>query len=204
MVEPRSNRRVALYARVSTNETRQHAENQLRELRTYAAERGWKITSEYVDEESGAKGARQRAALERMLRDAAAGKFHIVLVWALDRLTREGVYRTFAYIERLRDSGVEFHSRTEEHFRTTGPAGEMLIAVSAWIAEQERIRHIERVRAGLDRARADGRTLGRPRLRVSGLQLSDMAQTKSYKAISQELGISPATISRRIAQHKAL
>ena len=98
-------------------------------------------------------------------------RFDLVLVWALDRLTREGVAETFEYIKRLTSHGVQFVSFTEEHFRTTGPAGELMIAVAAWIAKQERIRISERVRAGLSRARAlrtrSGRMIGRPRVLFS-------------------------------------
>jgi len=85
-----------------------------------------------------------------------------LLVWVLDHLTREGVAETFVYIKRLSSHGVQFVSFTEEHFRTTGPAGELMIAVAAWIAKQERRRIRERVRAGLDQARAHGTRSGNP------------------------------------------
>jgi DNA invertase Pin-like site-specific DNA recombinase len=67
-----------------------------------------------------------------------ARKFKIVVVWALDRFTREGIEATFNYIRQLKDGGVDFVSYTEAHFRTTGPAGSLMLTVAAWMAEQER------------------------------------------------------------------
>jgi DNA invertase Pin-like site-specific DNA recombinase len=79
------------------------------------------------------------------------------------RFSREGVVQTFDHVKKLKGYGVEFESYTEAHFRTTGPAGELMMAISAWIAQQEHKRIVERVRAGLKRARAQGKMLGRPR-----------------------------------------
>jgi len=97
-----------------------------------------------------------------MFTDAAQRRFDLVLVWALDRLTREGVAETFNYIKRLGSHAVQFVSFTEEHFRTTGPAGALMIAVAAWIAKQERVRISERVRTGLSRAKQQGTRSGNP------------------------------------------
>ncbi len=152
--------RVALYARTSTSDGRQEVENQLSELRQFAERQGWEIVHEYVDHESGGKA--DRAEFRRMLSEAAQRRFDLNLVWALDRLTREGVAETFEYIKRLTLHGVQFVSFTEEHFRTTGPAGELMIAVAAWIAKQERLRISERVKAGLKRVKEDGTRSGRP------------------------------------------
>ncbi len=92
-----------------------------------------------------------------MLGDATRRKFDAVLVWALDRLTREGIKATFDYVKQLKNDGVEFISYSEAHFRTAGPAGELMLAVAAWIADQERIRMSERTKAGLKRAGLRGR-----------------------------------------------
>lgn len=124
--------RAAIYARVSTADGRQDSDNQITELRRFAEVQGWDIAGEYIDHESGSKA--DRAQFRRMFTDAAKRRFDLVLVWALDRLTREGVAETFEYIKRLTSNGVQFVSFTEEHFRTTGPAGELMIAVAAWIA----------------------------------------------------------------------
>jgi DNA invertase Pin-like site-specific DNA recombinase len=151
---------VGIYARTSTTDGRQDTENQLSELRRFAETQGWEIVREYVDNESGSHP--DRIEFRRLFADAAQRRFDLVLVWALDRLTREGVAETFEYIKRLASHGVQFVSFTEEHFRTTGPAGELMIAVAAWIAKQERIRISERVRAGLSRAKEKGTRSGRP------------------------------------------
>jgi len=100
--------RAAIYARVSTADGRQDTENQLGELRRFASTHGWEITFEYNDHESG--GREDRAEFRRMFRDAAQRKFDWVLVWALDRFTREGVAETFEYIKRLTSHGVQFVS----------------------------------------------------------------------------------------------
>ena len=110
---------VAIYARVSTKDKGQDTENQLRELRRFAKDSGWTVTREYIDHESAKSG--QRDEFQAMLSDASQRKFKAVLVWALDRFTREGIEATFGYVRRLKDDGVDFVSYTEAHFRTTGP-----------------------------------------------------------------------------------
>ena len=85
--------RVAIYARVSTSDGRQEVENQLSELRQFAERHDWEVISEYVDHESGSRA--DRTEFRRLLGEAAQRRFNLVLVWALDRLTREGVAETF-------------------------------------------------------------------------------------------------------------
>jgi DNA invertase Pin-like site-specific DNA recombinase len=189
--------KAALYARISTADGRQDVENQLAELRRFAVAQGWETTNEYIDRESGGKA--DRAEFRRMFTDAARRRFDLVLVWALDRLTREGVAETFEYIKRLTRHGVQFVSFTEEHFRTTGPAGELMIAVAAWIAKQERIRISERVRAGLARARLQGtrsgRAVGRPKVvfnRDEAIRLR--REGWSWREISRKLRVGSTTI----------
>jgi DNA invertase Pin-like site-specific DNA recombinase len=191
--------RAAIYARVSTAHGRQDTENQLGELRLFAERQGWEIAREYVDHESGGKS--DRAEFRRLLADAAQRWFDLVLVWALDRLTREGVAETFEYIKRLTSHGVQFVSFTEEHFRTTGPAGELMIAVAAWIAKQERVRISERVRAGLDRACAQGtksgKPVGRPKVIFRRDQVLEFRnQGKSWRQIARECGAGVTTVRR--------
>lgn len=138
----------------------QDPENQLIELRRYALAQKAEEVLEYVDRATGKHA--DRDALQDIFRDASRRKFDVLLVWALDRLSREGVWETFEHIRRLRSYGVEFESFTEAHFRTTGMAGELMIAIAAWIAKQERLRISDRTKAGLARARAKGRVGGRP------------------------------------------
>ena len=102
------------------------------ELRRFSETLDWEIAGEYIDYESGSRA--DPAEFKRLFADAAQRRFDLVLVWALDRLSREGVAKTFQHIKRLTANGIEFVSFTEEHFRTTGPAGELMIAVAEWIA----------------------------------------------------------------------
>jgi DNA invertase Pin-like site-specific DNA recombinase len=112
-----------------------------------------------------------------MMTDASMRRFDALVVWALDRLTREGVAETFEHIKRLRSHGVEFISYREEHFRTIGPAGELMIAAAATIAEQERIRRSERAKAAIRKLRKQGTTdhLGRPRVVFNRGRASELA-----------------------------
>jgi DNA invertase Pin-like site-specific DNA recombinase len=152
---------VAIYARVSTRD-RQETENQLRELRAYSQKQGWRVVGEYVDRESGGKA--DRPQFRRLFDDAHRRKFDMVLFWALDRFSREGVLRTLTYLNDLELSGVEFKSYAERYIDSSGLFKEAILAILATLAKQERIRLSERVKAGLDRARSEGRRLGRPRL----------------------------------------
>ena len=184
--------KAAIYARVSTKDRGQDVENQLIQLRQYAAGKSWEVV-EYIDHESG-KSA-DRSAFKKVFADAGRHKFSVVLVWALDRFTREGVFETFAHIRKLTDCGVKFESFTEEHFRTTGAAGDLLMAVSAWIAQQERNRISERTRAGLARARAAGKIGGRhyrvfPREEAVCLRSAGL----SWRAIAKELRVPFTTV----------
>jgi DNA invertase Pin-like site-specific DNA recombinase len=156
--------RVAIYARVSTKDKGQDTENQLRELRQFAESSGWTIANEFIDHESAKNGDRDE--FQAMLAEASKRKFKAVLVWALDRFTREGIEATFAYVRQLKDGGVDFVSYTEPHFRTTGPAGSLMLAVAAWIAEQERKRISDRTKSGMETARRRGQVLGRPAIKV--------------------------------------
>ena len=119
-----------------------------------------------------------------------------MLVWALDRFTREGVLETFTYVEKLREFKVSFEGYTEAHFRTTGPAGELMLAVAAWIAKQERLRISERTKAGIERARREGKHCGRPRRifhRDQVAQLRDIERL-SWRVIAERLGVPVSTV----------
>ena len=195
--------RAALYARISTNDGRQFAENQIEEIRQYASRQNWPIVKEYVDRQSGAKGTRLRDQLAQLMEDAHRRRFDIVLVWALDRFTREGVLHAFQYIERLNNSGVQFRSVTEEQFQTSGPAGELFMAVAAWMAKQERSLLQSRIKAGLARARASGVLLGRRPVIVDQVRVLDLrAQGKSIRSIAKEFGCSRSTVHRIIQRSK--
>lgn len=174
----------------------QDTENQLVQLRKYAESQGWQLR-EFIDRETGKHS--DRSALQELFAAASRREINVVLVWALDRFTREGVAETFLHIQKLASYGVQFESLTEAHFRTTGPAGELMIAVAAWIAKQERIRISDRTKAGLARARAQGRQCGRPIRIFRRDEAREMRENgKSWRQIARETGIPEATLRRNL------
>jgi DNA invertase Pin-like site-specific DNA recombinase len=159
---------------------------------------------EYIDRASGKTA--QRDAFKDLFAAASRREFGVVLVWALDRFTREGVTETFIHIRKLLDYGVQFESYSEAHFRTTGPAGELMLAIAAWIAKQERIRISERTKAGLARARAKGRVGGRPAKvfdRYAALKMRAQKPPMSWRAIARKLGIAQSSIRAALAKMPA-
>lgn len=192
--------RIAIYARVSTNEGRQHLANQLRQLRSYATAQGWKVVEEFTDEETGAKET--RPGLERMLTAASRKEFDIVLIFDLSRLTRRGPASAFKILERLKTSGVDLWSFREEYFRTAGVAGPILFAIAAFLAEQERAAISHRVKAGMDRARAAGQTFGPPEVEVDvPALLKAKAEGLSVRKLAARFQISKSTVQRTLEKH---
>jgi len=192
-------RNAALYARVSTKDKGQDTENQLVQLRGYCHRQGWAIV-EYVDHVSG-KRSDNRRQFQALLTAASRREFDVVVVWALDRFSREGVMQTFEHIKRLNGYGVQFESFTESCFRTTGDTGELMIALAAWIAKQERNRISERTKAGMERARRNGtqsgKSIGRPRKVVDRDKVRKLhAEGKSTREIATVIGASHMTVAR--------
>lgn len=188
--------KIAIYARVSTD--KQDTENQVAQLREFAAKQGWQIADEYCDYESGSKA--DRVQFQRMFADASKRRFDLVLFWALDRLSREGVLETLQHLNRLESYGVGFRSFTEPYFDSCGVFKDAVIAILATLAKQERVKRAERTRAGLARVRAAGKRLGRPRLTVSQSDVTRLrAAGMSGRAIAAKLGISEGSIRRMLA-----
>jgi DNA invertase Pin-like site-specific DNA recombinase len=145
----------ALYLRVSTLD--QHPETQLYDLRQLAQQRGYEIVQEYTDKISGAKA--KRPGLDQLMADARHGRFHVVVVWALDRLARS-VRHFLEVLDELNHLQIEFVS-FRENIDTSGPLGRAMVVIVSAIAELERNLIIERVRAGMRRAKLEGRHIGR-------------------------------------------
>ena len=184
-----SHTRAAIYARVSTFD--QEPENQLQEVRRYVGARGWQAT-EYVDK--GVSGAKDsRPALDTLVRDAKRRKFDTLVVWRLDRLGRN-LRHLILLLEELQALGVAFVSLSEGIDATT-PAGKLQLHILGAIAEFERARIAERVKAGLQRARAQGKRLGRPRRVVPESRLAPV-RGLSIRHAATVLGVSPATAHR--------
>lgn len=176
-------KRTALYARVSTGD--QQVENQIRQLRAYAATQQWEVVAEIVDIESGGKGAKERDGLARLLGLCRQRSVDVVLFWSLDRLSREGSRMTIHYLTLFDDAGVGWHSFTEPYISSLGLFADAIVAILGALAKQERVRLSERTKAGLQRAAAMGKRIGRPqtplavvaeakRLRGEGLSFSDI------------------------------
>jgi DNA invertase Pin-like site-specific DNA recombinase len=181
-------RRVAVYARVSTLD--QTCENQLLELRRYVEARGWTAT-EYVD--TGVSGAKEsRPALTKLLQDAKRRRLDVVVCWRLDRLGRN-LKHLITLLDELQALGVGFVSLAEGIDATT-PAGKLQMHILGAIAEFERGRIVERVKAGLERARAAGTRLGRRR--SSAARSLDTCAGLSHAAAATRLGVSVASIKR--------
>jgi len=153
--------RAVLYLRVSTRE--QTAENQERELQRWAEHLGFELVRQYSETASGSRT--DRLAFSELLAAAHRREFDVLLVWSLDRLSREGIGAMAGYMGQLRAAGIRVMSHQEPWLDTGGPVGDLLAAVFAWVAQQERQRIGERVRAGQARARAKGVRFGRkPRM----------------------------------------
>jgi len=188
--------KVAIYSRVSTRDKGQDVENQLRQLREFCAKQdGWEVVHEYIDYASGKRGDRE--AFQSMFAAASRREFDVVLFWALDRFSREGVFDTLQHLQRLTSYGVGYRSFIEAYLDSCGMFRDAVIGILACIAKQERIRLSERTVAGLERARAQGRVGGRPRVvcnreRVLALHHGG----KSLGKIAGELGLSKTTVSR--------
>jgi len=150
--------RGAIWARVSTRE--QETQNQLDALRTFARNRGMQVVNEYVLEESAWNG-KHRAKLKEVQQAGRLGEFSVLLVWALDRLSREGAEATLAIMREFRERGVQVISLQESWTEAPGVAGDVLVSIMGWVAQMESKRRSERIRAGLDRRRAQKLPVGR-------------------------------------------
>jgi len=187
--------KAAIYARVSTLD--QEPENQLAELRRYVEARGWTLT-EYVDR--GVSGAKdRRPALDRLVVDARRRKFDVVVCWRLDRLGRN-LKHLVTLLEELQAMGVAFVSLGEGIDCTT-PAGKLQLHILAALAEFERSRIAERVRAGLVRVRAAGGRLGRPRATLAAEDVERTAHL-SVREAARVLGVTPSLVHRRRLSQK--
>jgi len=180
--------RVAIYTRVSGQSNRQDTENQALQLREYCDRQGWDYV-EYTDRRSGTRA--DRTAFQQLFEDARLKKFDLVLFWALDRFSREGVTETLNYLKVLDGYGVAWKSFTESYLDSTGIFKEAVIAILAAVAKQEHARLSERVVAGLRRAKREGKQLGRPKVIIDREKIrAAQARGLSLRQIGEEFGIS--------------
>ena len=190
-------KRVAIYARVSTSD--QTCDNQLHDLRDYCRARGWTDVREFVD--TGISGTKERRpALDKLMVEVKARRIDVVVVAAFDRFGRS-VRHLVEALDLFHHLGVEFIS-LREHVDTGSALGQAIFTIIAAIAQLERSLIVERVKAGLRRARAEGKRLGRPRLRVDVRHLERIVeQGLPVRAAAKELGISPSSFLRLARQH---
>jgi DNA invertase Pin-like site-specific DNA recombinase len=184
-------KRAALYLRVSTLD--QHPETQLYDLRQLAQQRGYEIVQEYTDKISGAKA--KRPGLDQLMADARHGRFEVVVVWAFDRLARS-VRHFLEVLDELNHLQIEFVS-FRENIDTGGPLGRAMVVIVSAIAELERNLIVERVRAGMRRAKLEGRHIGRRPLDVDrGAVIRDRQAGHSLSEIARTHRISRALVSK--------
>jgi DNA invertase Pin-like site-specific DNA recombinase len=185
-------KRVAIYLRVSTST--QTVENQRLELEAYCERQGWSISQVYED--AGVSGSTyDRSALQQMLKDAAKGKFEVLMVWKIDRLARS-TSDLLHILQQLKATGVDFISTTQS-IDTTSSMGKMVLTFLAAIAEFERETIVERVKAGIHRAKAEGVRIGRPRVAVDVRKAIELRnQGQGYKQIAKNLGLPRTTVYR--------
>ena len=188
-------KKVALYSRVSTD--RQTTENQLMELRAVAERHGWVIVGEFVDQGiSGARGRDQRPEFDRLLKDAARKKFDLIASWSVDRLGRS-LQDLVGFLSEIHAKKVDLYLH-QQGMDTTTPAGKALFQMMGVFAEFERAMIQERVKAGLERARAQGKQLGRPTVsadveaRIAELRGKGLGKIK----IAKTLGVGVSTVQR--------
>jgi len=183
--------RVAIYARVST--TDQSTDSQLLDLRRYVRERGWDIFREFVDEGiSGTKDS--RPALNELMNDAKKRRFDVVLVWRFDRFARSTKHLILA-LEEFKNLGIDFVSY-QENIDTSSPLGSAIFTIISAVAQLERDIIAERVKAGLRRAKENGKKLGRPRASVDVEKIHWLrSKGLSLRAIAKETGVSRTTVS---------
>ncbi len=190
------NKKAALYLRVSTRRD-QTTENQRREVERYCERQGWQVVEVYDD--SGVSGSKsERPALSRMMKDAAQGRFEVVCVWKIDRLARS-VADLLNILSALRSHGVDFVSTTQA-IDTSSSYGKMVLVFLGAIAEFERDLICERVKSGIERAKADGVRFGRPRVGFDVNRAVQMKrQGKNWRDVSRELGVAHSTVRRIVS-----
>ncbi len=192
-------KRVAIYARVSTNG--QTVTNQLRELRQVAKRQGWKVVGEFIDRGvSGAKGRAQRPQFDKLCQAATRREIDLIMSWSVDRLGRS-LQHLVTFLGEIHAKGVDLYLH-QQGVDTSTPAGKALFQMCGVFAEFERSMIQERVKAGLARARAQGKKLGRPRVAASIERKVRTHRTKGMgiKAIARKLGIGTGTVQRIVKE----
>ena len=190
--------KVGLYARVSTS--KQDAENQLIQLRSYCEKNGWVIHDEYIDVISGKQ--KSRPGYDRMFTDAHKRLFDIVLFWDFSRFSRAGTYHTLMKLKELENLGIAWHSYSDPYLSTLGEWKEMVISVMATLAKAEREKISERTKAGLQRARRKGKRLGKPPKKICFKKVwKEYGRQGSINRTAKVLPLGYGTVQRIISNN---
>ena len=196
MGKPKAKKRVALYARVSTDG--QTLENQLRQLRAVARRHGWQVVETFRDQGiSGAKGRNGRPGFDALCVGIVRRDFDLVAAWSVDRLGRS-LQDLMAFLDELHAKNVDLYL-DQQGLDTSTPAGRALFQMLGVFSEFERAMVRERVKAGLVRARAQGKRLGRPpipEVKVRAIQKALRAGGQSIRQIAATVGVAPMTVQR--------
>jgi DNA invertase Pin-like site-specific DNA recombinase len=189
--------KVAIYARTSTDDGRQELTNQTRELHAYAERMGWTVVAEFHDQVSGRKA--ERPQLQNALEAGRKRQYDVLLFWSLDRLSRQGVLPTLLLLNQLSQYGVKYRSLQEQWIDSLGAFSDAIIGILATVAKFEAERLSCRVRSGLERARSQGKALGRPRVVVDRSKIAKLRkQGLSLREIAAKTGKSAMTIQRAL------
>lgn len=195
------NGKAVLYARVSTQDGSQHTENQVDILRDQAQRLGLKIVKEYVDHATGGTGDRDE--FKKMFTELPkTGAGTTLLFWTMDRLTREGIFKTFDYLQKIDKMGIVWKSYSEPYLDTDSPIRDLVIALLAWVAQQEKRRIGERTRAGLARVKKEGtksgKPIGRPVVEVDLDFARELITKGTERAAAKEMGIPLSTLRTKL------
>ena len=193
MQTPTIIKRAAVYARVSTDG--QETENQLLQMARFVESQGWE-RRDFIDRQSGKTA--QRPQVQALFASAARREVDVVVFWSLDRFTREGALATLQHLALLGSYGVRFRSYTEPYLDSCGLWGDAIIAILGTIAKQERVRIVERVKAGLEHARArgtkSGAAIGRPPVVFARPRVIELRTAgQSWRQIAAALSVSTRT-----------
>jgi DNA invertase Pin-like site-specific DNA recombinase len=198
----KTSKRVALYARVSTDH--QSVTNQMRELREVAERLGWDVRGEFTDKGiSGTKGREGRPGLDRMLKGVTRGELDLVAAWSVDRLGRS-LTDLLGMLGELHARGCDLYLH-QQGLDTSTPAGRAMFQMMGVFAEFERAMIVERVNAGLARAKAQGVTLGRPSVGddVEARIVELRAQGLGMLKIAQAVGCGTSVVQRVVKDREA-
>ena len=194
--KPIKKQKVVIYARTSLADSRQNPETQLIPLKAYIEKRkddGWILHQVIIDRMSGGKGEDERTGIAKALDMAHKREYDILLVYALDRLSREGTLKVLQYLQELETNNIKFVSYTEKYINSLeGPFKSVILSLLGSLAEVEKEKIRTRVREGLNRCRLEGRKLGRPSTKTNRMKIAKelKSQGKSLRDIGQEMGIS--------------